>query len=132
MPTWLDITDVLHFHQQSLEDYGGLSGKPFKGKLESTLARPQNLLAYNPEASIFQLAASYGFGFAKNHCFPDGNNRLALISIDVFLQINGHELCAEEVDAVGVIRELASGEISEEDLGIWIEDNSSPFDIDAE
>ena len=132
MPVWLDIADVLLFHQQSLEEHGGLAGKPFEGKLETTLARPQNLLAYNPEATVFQLAASYGFGFARHHCFPDGNKRLALISIDVFLQINGYELCSDEADAVAVIRELASGEISEADIAIWIEENAAPFDIDAE
>lgn len=132
MPVWLEITDVLFFHEQSLEEHGGLEGKPKKAALESTLARPQNLLAYNPDATIFQLAASYGFGLAKNHCFPDGNKRLALISIDVFLQINGYELVADEADAVAVIRELASGEISEQILANWIEDNAAPFDINAE
>ena len=98
----------------------------------TTLARPQNLLAYNRDATIFQLAASYGFGLAKNHCFPDGNKRLALISTDVFLQINGYELVADEADAVAVIRELASREISEQILANWIEDNAAPFDINAE
>ena len=132
MPIWLETTDVLYFHKESLEEHGGLTGPPFEGKLESTPARPKNLLAYNPEANVFQLAASYGFGFARNHCFPDGNKRIALISIDVFLQLNGFELCAEEAHAVAVIKELASGEVTESDLAIWIKENAVSFDIDAE
>ncbi len=132
MVVWLEIADILFFHQQSLDEHGGLSGKPVQGALESTLARPLNLLNDNPDTIIFELAASYGFGFAKNHCFPDGNKRLALVSIDVFLQVNGYELCADEADAVAVIRELAPGDISEADLANWITENSAPFDINAE
>ena len=78
------------------------------------------------------MAASYGFGFARNHCFPDGNKRLALVSIDVILQVNEYELCADEADAVAVIRELASGDISEADLANWITENFAPFHINAE
>jgi len=44
----------------------GLHGIRVKGALESTLARPQQLLHYEPNASIYGLAASYGYGFAKN------------------------------------------------------------------
>ncbi|MFQ5549333.1 MAG: type II toxin-antitoxin system death-on-curing family toxin [Woeseia sp.] len=132
MVAWLEIADVLFFHQQSLEEHGGLAGKPHEGALESTLARPRNLPTDSPGSSVFQLAACYGFGFAQNHCFPDGNKRLALISIDVFLQINGYELCADEADAVAVINELASGDLSEQNLALWIEENVVPFDINAE
>jgi len=129
---WLDIAGVLYFHQQCLDEHGGLRGSPDEGALEATLTRPHNLLDYNEKASVFELAASYGFGFARNHCFPDGNKRIALISIDVFLQVNGFELTAEEADAVAVINELASGKMPEAELSTWIENHSEPFDIDAE
>jgi len=131
MFVWLEMADVVYFHQQSIDEYGGLPGDPKDGPLESTLARPQNLLNYNPAATVFELASSYGFGLVKNHCFPDGNKRIALICIDVFLQINGYELNAAEADAVATIRELAAGEITEEDLATWIEKNAEHFDIDA-
>ena len=41
-------------------------------------------------------------------------------------------LVAEEIDAVCVIRDLATGAIDEVDLAVWIGENSSPFDLDAE
>lgn len=132
MPVWLDITDIVYFHQQCIDEHGGLRGGAKEGPLESTLARPRNLLSYDPDAGIFELAASYGFGLARNHCFPDGNKRISLISIDVFLQVNGFELTATEVDAVAVIRELASGELQEAALAIWIENNSAPINIDVD
>ena len=132
MPTWLNADDIRYFHEQLIEEQGGLAGPPNEGALDSTLARPQQRLHYEPETNIATLAASYAFGLAQNHCFPDGNKRIALVSIDVFLQVNGYELIADEADAVLVIHELASGELSEEDLKRWIEDNSAPFDLDAE
>jgi death-on-curing protein len=131
MPVWLDVADIVYFHQQCIDEHGGLRGDARQGLLESTLARPQNLQSYDPDAGLFEMAASYGFGFARNHCFSDGNKRISLISIDVFLQVNGFELNAAEVDAVAVIRELASGELSESGLALWIKNNSQAVDIDA-
>jgi death-on-curing protein len=89
-------------------------------------------LAYHPDSTIHQLAASYGFGFAKNHVFVDGNKRIALAAINVFLQINGATLAADEAEAVIIINEVASGVMSENDLADWIFARSVPFDIDAE
>jgi death on curing protein len=86
--------------------------------------RPQQLLAYSdPQPPVWRLAAAYGYGFAKNHCFPDGNKRIALAVIDVFLQLNGYELVASEEDAALTIQSLAAGQVTELDLASWIEEN---------
>ena len=45
------------------------------------------------------LAASYGHGLCRGHPFVDGNKRIALAAIDVFLQLNGWELVAVEPEA---------------------------------
>jgi death-on-curing protein len=46
------------------------------GLIESALNRPKNLLLYN-DPDIFDLAAAYGYGLARNHGFIDGNKRTA-------------------------------------------------------
>ena len=114
-----------------LKEHGGLDGSVNEGALESTLARPQNLEVYkNPAGpTIFELAASYGFGFARNHCFSDGNKRAALVSIDVFLEMNGYELVATEFEAVETIRMLAAGNMNEEQLGEWIQAHVNEFNL---
>ncbi len=56
---------------------------------------------------------------------PDGNKRLALTSIDVFLMTNGHELIADEVEAAITIRAVAEGQMSQPELSTWIETNST-------
>jgi death-on-curing protein len=131
LPNWIPKPVILAMHDELLREHGGLDGTINEGALESTLARPQNLVAYKNPAppTIFDLAASYGFGFARNHCFADGNKRVALVSIDVFLQLNGFELVVEEMEAVELIKLLAAGEINEEQLSKWIQRNSREFKI---
>jgi len=129
MPEWLEVKDVVHIQRMLIEEHGGLHGIRNKGALESTLARPGNLLCYQPDVSLYDLAACYGFGLVKNHVFHDGNKRIALTSIDVFLQINGFQLEAEEADAVLTIRDVATGVLGESEFAVWIKDKSHPFDL---
>ena len=131
MPEWLDASDGIYFHQMLINEHGGLHGIRNEGALESTLARPIHLLKYEPETAIHELAASCGFGLLKNHVFNDGNKRISLAVIDIFLRINGMQLDAEEVDAVCVIKDVASDAMNEADLANWIEVNSIPFDLGA-
>jgi death-on-curing protein len=86
--------------------------------LEAAVVRPRNLSEYSEaEPSIPRLAASYGHALARGHCFPDGNKRVALSVIDVFLQLNGLELTAPDgPEAVHIIRGAAEGQIDEEEL----------------
>ena len=101
MAQWIPSKAIQAIHSELLAEHGGLDGPVNKDKLSSTLARPQQLENYNnTPRSLFQFAASYGFGFAQKHCFVDGNKRIALASIDVFLILNGWELVADEVEAV--------------------------------
>jgi len=125
MPKWIPENAVRAIHKALLAEHGGLPGPVNEDMLGATLARAEHLNNYGtPKPSLFLLAASYGFGFAKNHCFRDGNKRIALASIDVFLQINAYELTADEIESVVVINDLAASRISEEELAVWIEKNS--------
>ena len=82
-PDWLELDIVLDFHAEQLALFGGPDGIRDLGLLESALARPQNKFAYG-ETDLAALAASYGFGIARNHPFVDGNKRTALASMIVF------------------------------------------------
>jgi death-on-curing protein len=130
MLIWLEAREIKLFHQLLIDEHGGLHGIRDEGALESTLARPQNLLSYHPKTTTTSLAACYGFGFCQNHVFNDGNKRIALTAINVFLQLNGLNLIVSEAEAVHVIREVASGNLDEALLGEWIRKNSEPFELD--
>lgn len=122
-PKWLSVGIAKAIHERLVADHGGLGGVRDDGLLESALARPKQQFAYgNP--SMFDMAAAYAFGIARNHPFADGNKRTALMAAYTFLRINGHRLIAKETEAVMVIRDLASGELEEDALAAWIEANS--------
>jgi len=121
-PEWLELGIVIDFHAEQLALFGGLDGIRDLGLLESALARPQNKFAYG-ETNLAALAASYGFGIARNHPFIDGNKRTALASMIVFLNLNGFALVAPQEAATAIVLALAAGEIGEDVLARWIADN---------
>lgn len=123
MPRWIPEAAVRAIHAELLREHGGLSGDANDGALGASLARPQQLIHYEPETTLAQIAAAYGFAFTKNHCFKDGNKRIALASVDVFLRLNGHELIASEESAVFTFQDLAAGSIGEKELAEWIGSN---------
>jgi death-on-curing protein len=111
-------------HSETLAEHSGLAGVRDYGLLESSLARPQHLHAYEPKSDLAALAAAYGFGLARNHPFFDGNKRAAFLAIGLFLEINGHELIADPVEAIALILKLAEGSLGEKELAEWIRKNT--------
>ena len=92
------------------------------GLLESALARPENLAAYGqPEAA--ELAASYGWGIARNHAFIDGNKRTGYVATELFLELNGFSLTAGDAACVTTMLAVAAGDMSEAEFAQWIRDH---------
>jgi death-on-curing protein len=124
---WVPLRAVVAIQGELIAEHGGLSGPPRFGQLESALTRPQQVLAYaQTPPPLARLAAVLCHGLARGHCFPDGNKRVALAILDVFLQMNGSELQAPELEAVETIQSLAAGDLSEEDLEVWIAAHAVP------
>ena len=117
---WLTTKEVIALHTEIIKDYGGHPGILNGRALESTLFRPQQLAYYESDSNLCDLAAAYGYGLVKNHCFIDGNKRVAFVVMAVFLLRNGYELIATEVEAVDMMINLAQGNISQSELGFWL------------
>ncbi len=120
---WLDKQLILAVHDEQLAEHGGLSGVRDNGLLESALARPEHLAAYG-KPDIAELAASYGYGIARNHPFIDGNKRTAFVAALLFLAFNDYGLQASDADKVIVMLKVAAGEITEAEFATWICNNS--------
>ena len=117
---WLKIDRVLAIHKRQIAEHGGSDGVRDIGLLESALARPQNIAAYEPEADIARLAAAYGFGIAKNHPFIDGNKRTALVATRTFLLLNGFQIAASQEEKYLTFLALADGSLSDDELAAWL------------
>lgn len=122
---WLDEAVVVAVHLEQLAEHGGGAGTRDPGLLESALARPQHLAAYQePDAAA--LAAAYGFGIARNHPFVDGNKRTAFVAVELFLDLNGWELQADDVSCVMTMLALAAGDLSEDEFAAWLRQHTVP------
>lgn len=122
-PTWLLYEAVLAMHDRQLAEHGGGEGIRDEGLLRSALQRPVDKLAY-AESDLFDLAAAYAFGLARNHPFVDGNKRTALVASRTFLLINGLGLAAPREDRLRIFIALGAGEIGEGELATWFRDNA--------
>lgn len=127
-PKWISAAIAAAIHDEVIYEFGGLSGIRDLGLLESALSRPINLLAYEPECSLFRLAAALCVGVAKNHPFIDGNKRTALLTTRAFLFLNGYALEPRQDDEVATLVAVAEGTLKEEALAAWLERNSTPVE----
>ena len=123
-PVWVLREVVITVHQMLLAEHGGLLGIRDEALLDSALNRPKQRFAYDDEFSLFDLAASYSYGLAKNHPFMDGNKRIALSVGAIFLELNGYSLDAPEPEAVVIFEQLAAGDLTVEDLANWFKVSS--------
>jgi len=119
-PVWLTEIQVRILHAEALNLFGGTPGLRDEGLLESAIARPRHVLSYRDDATLFELAASYGFGIARNHAFVDGNKRTALLAVRAFLFRNGYRFDPEEIETVSYMEGLADGSVTETMLAEWI------------
>jgi death-on-curing protein len=120
-PEWIEYEVVLAIQEAQLAEHGGLPGIRDQGLLESALARPKNLFAYSPAATLKQLAAAYAVGIGKNHAFLDGNKRTAWFVCAVFLELNGISVDRDQLDVVRLMLEIANSSMTEEEVTAWLE-----------
>lgn len=118
-PRWITRELASAMHRAQLRAHGGRWGIRDENLLESALARPQQPHAYEPDAGLFELAAAYAFGIARNHPFVDGNKRTAFTAMGVFLLANGYLLEVPEPEAVLTMLAVAAGRIEEPELAAW-------------
>ena len=122
-PAWVLRETVLSVHEQLLAAFGGVPGIRDEALLDSALARPANLFAYGTP-TLFDLAASYGYGLVKNHPFIDGHKRTGFAVSALFLELNGFRFGAAEADVVVQTLGLAAGALNEASYAAWLEANA--------
>lgn len=121
MIVWLEKAAVLAIHDRQIAEHGGSADVRDEGLLESALARPRQLHAYgDPAPDLADLAATLAYGLARNHPFVDGNKRTAAVCCEVFLEMNGATLQAEDLDLYPQYLALAEGRLSEAQFAAWL------------
>ena len=116
---WIADNVVLAIHEAQIQEHGGAAGLRDPGLLASALERPQNAAAY-AEPDVPELAALYALGVIQNHPFVDGNKRVGTVVLEVFLEDNGYELVASDVELLAAIMSIAAGASSDEEFITWV------------
>ena len=112
---------VLNLHKQLIDTTGGISGVRDENMLISALETPfQSYEGQELYPSIQAKAARLCYGLVKNHAMIDGNKRIGVHVMLVFLALNGVELQYTQKELYSIILELASSKIEYEELLKWI------------
>ncbi len=126
-PLFLDKTEVLAYHAQQIQLYGGDAGLRDAGLLDSALAQPQNTYLYDPTADLYDIAAAYAFHIAKNHPFTDGNKRTALQAALGFLALNRAELAVAADELYVAMIRLTTGQGGKLEFAAFLRRHSRPI-----
>jgi death-on-curing protein len=129
-PVWISLELATTIHERQLAEHGGPPGIRDEAMLESALGRARHRFAYSETTpEIPTLAAAYAYGIARNHPFVDGNKRTAAVLCEVFMELNGFRLVAEDSDLYPVFMALAAGELEEDELAAWLSSVSRPEQV---
>ncbi|WP_068634765.1 type II toxin-antitoxin system death-on-curing family toxin [Thauera butanivorans] len=121
MIVWISKPLALAIHDRQLAEHGGAGGVRDEALLDSALARPQQRHAYGePPPDLADLAASLAFGLARNHPFVDGNKRTAAVACEVFIELNGCTLAADDLELYTQYLGLADGTLDEAEFARWL------------
>lgn len=117
----LSKEQVITLHTQLISETGGLDGIRDESLLESALNAPfQSFDGIDVFPSVQQKAARLAFGLIKNHAFIDGNKRIGVHTMLVFLALNKIELDYTQEELSDTVLKIATGNMDFEDLLQWI------------
>lgn len=116
----LTTKQVISLHSSLLEATGGTDGVRDMGLLESALEAPfQTFGGKDLYPALIQKAARLGHSLISNHPFVDGNKRIGIHTMLVFLAANGVEIECTQKELIDVGLSLADGTMNVEKLLIW-------------
>ncbi len=112
---------VISIHSSLIKASGGTDGVRDDGLLESALESPfQTFDGHDLYPSIIQKAARIGYSLVSNHPFIDGDKRIGIHIMLVFLAINGIDISCTQEDLIKIGLSLADDTMTFEELSVWL------------
>ena len=112
---------ILDYHKELIDRYGGSHGIRDEKLFDSALAAPfQSFGGMDFYPSLEEKAARLGYGLAANHPFHDGNKRIGAHAMLAFLSLNGIKLSYTTDELSDIFLSIASGNTDESELLDWI------------
>ena len=121
----LTKTQILKMHSLLIQKTGGSDDVRDEELLDSALNLPfQSFDGEDIYKTIQAKAARLGFSLINNHPFADGNKRIGILAMLVFLEMNGIEIICTDEELVELGLGVADSSVSYKDLLNWIIDHS--------
>lgn len=123
----LDVEQVIYLHEKLIKRTGGEDGLRDKGILESALFHAY--ATFDGEdlyPTIEEKAARQMFALISNHPFMDGNKRIGVFIMLIFLEMNQIKLKYTQEELIKLALHTASGKIDANHILAWIESHKTP------
>jgi len=108
---FLHKSEVLAMHQLMIDEFGGSHGLRDEGALESALNAAENRAHYE-DADLATCAATYAYHLCQAHAFIDGNKRVAAVTAEAFIELNGAYLNMADSELIQLIFDIAASRVS--------------------
>ncbi|GHV53793.1 death-on-curing protein [Spirochaetia bacterium] len=121
----ITIEQVIEMHSALIAETGGLDGVRDMNLLDGSVNSPyQTFGAQNLYPTIQAMAAHLAFSLVKNHPFLDGNKRIGVLAMLVFIDVNGIPVHCSNEELINLGLGLAEGSIDEAAVIDWIVERS--------
>ena len=111
------MSDILTFHERLEKATGIRDLRLIKSAVNAPFQTFGGKFLYS---SVEERAARLFYGLVKNHGFIDGNKRVALHALTVYLKIYGIELNCSQTERVSVTMKVAASKMSDEEFLTWL------------
>lgn len=112
---------ALFLHLEMARATGGDVGVRDEGLLDSALHAPyQTFGGEDLYKTVEQKGARLGFSLIANHPFVDGNKRIGMYIMLVFLEANGVQINPTDDEVIRAALAVASSKMSYEELLRWV------------
>ncbi|HEM3696479.1 TPA: type II toxin-antitoxin system death-on-curing family toxin [Streptococcus suis] len=108
----LTVEQVIELHTRLIQSTGGLDGVRDVGLIESSLSSAfSTYFGVEKYPSIEEKAARLCYSLVNNHAFIDGNKRIGVFVMIIFLELNGILLNQTDDEVVNLGLGVASSEL---------------------
>lgn len=115
---------IIMLHGKLIQETGGIDGIRDESLLDSAINAPfQSYDGIDMFPSIQQKGARLGYGLIANHAFIDGNKRIGVHAMLVFLAMNGIELSYTQEELADMVLKVASGEFDFQSVLLWVSEH---------
>ena len=118
---FFEYEQVVKIHRSLIEKTGGMDGIRDAQLLDSALKTPfQTFGGNNLYPDILDKASQLCYSLIENHPFVDGNKRIGVHLMLLFLKLNNIEVTYSQQELVDFGLDIASGKMSKNDIKGWI------------